>query len=545
MNFPTKPAPSASPITPWRALVHPAWLAALAVLAVNDHVLKGAGLLPGALTGKLSDLAGMMVAPALLASLLAVRSRRALLGCHLAVGAVFAAIQLSAPAAHAVEAATAWAGFAWIIIMDPTDLLALPVLLVSWRVLLPAMSRPVQVVRLRRRVMELASASLGLLCSMGTSVVEPPPMRTFFGDVFLYNDTEDRTFTLQVQPLKASVSIECNVVMSDPGRFAQPELFDVAQIWEIGAGEAGNLRAVVGDGDGDEAMANGCQVYRVSVTGVPDPVVVAWWRVQIPEGTYRFPGDEGDATPLDEAPGLVKIEFADDGAGSLVSPNREDLLHRVRPAPEPEASGLCAEQSDADRLAWDFPPGSARWRVESITGSPDGCSRLELRDPDAVASEGPSQTAYVCVRPNVFPFAPGEWIQAFDQDGELRMQVVEQDGAVVQPTRVLYLGVGNAHLYLPGDLTASATPIESCAPAVHDICGTLAQPAEVEVSRLQAGGAELLRAREGVSLPGNDGSEIYVHLVHALDRFTTDADCTLGGASLRPEYELWAVYRGG
>ena len=46
-------------LRPSRALLHPLWLGSLALLVLNDHVLKGAGLLPGVLTGKLSDFAGV------------------------------------------------------------------------------------------------------------------------------------------------------------------------------------------------------------------------------------------------------------------------------------------------------------------------------------------------------------------------------------------------------------------------------------------------------------------------------------------------------
>src|SRR5690606_12557634 len=42
-------------VDPARPLRHPRFWAALALLVVNDHALKGAGVLPGALTGKLSD----------------------------------------------------------------------------------------------------------------------------------------------------------------------------------------------------------------------------------------------------------------------------------------------------------------------------------------------------------------------------------------------------------------------------------------------------------------------------------------------------------
>src|ERR1700679_4140779 len=55
--------------TPWTRpsdLVHPWPLLAVALLAVNDHLLKGSGWLPGWLTGKLSDFAGLFFFPVLL-----------------------------------------------------------------------------------------------------------------------------------------------------------------------------------------------------------------------------------------------------------------------------------------------------------------------------------------------------------------------------------------------------------------------------------------------------------------------------------------------
>jgi hypothetical protein len=60
-----RPASSADPL-PADALLHPAALAALGVLLLNDHVLKAAW--PGALTGKVSDLAGLIFFPLLLLS---------------------------------------------------------------------------------------------------------------------------------------------------------------------------------------------------------------------------------------------------------------------------------------------------------------------------------------------------------------------------------------------------------------------------------------------------------------------------------------------
>src|SRR5262245_53546805 len=54
----------------WAAdLAHPVPLAAVGVLALNAHLLKGSGVLPGALTGKLSDFAGLFFFPLLLAAI--------------------------------------------------------------------------------------------------------------------------------------------------------------------------------------------------------------------------------------------------------------------------------------------------------------------------------------------------------------------------------------------------------------------------------------------------------------------------------------------
>ena len=131
------------------ALLHPVSLVALAVLALNDHVAKGR--LPSWLTGKLSDVAGMIFFPLVLWALIELalrlagrRERRAghLYAAVVATGAVFAAINLFEVAGDAY----AWAvgALQWPFraalrgelidvapvahVVDPSDLLALPAL---------------------------------------------------------------------------------------------------------------------------------------------------------------------------------------------------------------------------------------------------------------------------------------------------------------------------------------------------------------------------------------------------------------------------------
>jgi hypothetical protein len=138
------------------ALLHPIAVASLAVLLLNDHVLKGAW--PGWWTGKLSDVAGLVVAPVAIAAVVAALGRRRRLRVSpiavaavvtLVVAAGFVAIKID-PTANAVGSwalgAVAWpltvlgdvlAGRAFRPIgpvglaLDPTDLSALPAALVG------------------------------------------------------------------------------------------------------------------------------------------------------------------------------------------------------------------------------------------------------------------------------------------------------------------------------------------------------------------------------------------------------------------------------
>ena len=115
----------------WSGLRSPLWWACLGVLVVNDHALKGSGLLPGWLTGKLSDLAGLVVAPVLVCSLLTMRGMR-FIG-FVTVVVPFVGMNVSADAARSLEAASRWLGLSWHVWTDPTDLVALGVLPIAWR----------------------------------------------------------------------------------------------------------------------------------------------------------------------------------------------------------------------------------------------------------------------------------------------------------------------------------------------------------------------------------------------------------------------------
>lgn len=145
-------------VTPGDGLLHPIVLVALVVLIVNDQVLKAAW--PGFVTGKLSDVAGLVVAPVALQAatevgLAAVRrwegpARRVLSGAIALVGVGFVAIQLWPPAVELYRIALGTAQWPFraavaaltgepvptvalvAVTPDAADLLTLPALGVAW-----------------------------------------------------------------------------------------------------------------------------------------------------------------------------------------------------------------------------------------------------------------------------------------------------------------------------------------------------------------------------------------------------------------------------
>jgi hypothetical protein len=123
---------------------HPGTLLGLLLLVVNDHLLKREW--PGPVTGKLSDVAGMLVAPPLLAVALALTRRRSSdrqAAVALALtGAGFLLAKTSAAGARTASQLWSLTGVPTRILADPTDLLALPVLAVAWLLWRTARQRP-------------------------------------------------------------------------------------------------------------------------------------------------------------------------------------------------------------------------------------------------------------------------------------------------------------------------------------------------------------------------------------------------------------------
>jgi hypothetical protein len=135
-------------------LLHPIAFASICVLLLNDHWLKPH--FPGIVTGKLSDVAGLVFFPLLLLTLYDALRRitvgrsglghRALVTCIALTGLVFILAKTTHLGAEAYR--ITWAALKWPmlavkarrlvslgrvqLVEDPTDLIALPMLLVAY-----------------------------------------------------------------------------------------------------------------------------------------------------------------------------------------------------------------------------------------------------------------------------------------------------------------------------------------------------------------------------------------------------------------------------
>jgi hypothetical protein len=150
---------------------HPLSVTGLAVLLINDHVLKDAW--PGVITGKLSDFAGMLMFPPVLAVVLAMFlpkvSARLIAGSAvIATGVCFAALKVSPVVAELASRAWSVPNGPSAVLADSTDLVALPTLALAWAVWQRRRHRPATD-RAARLVRALVLVPAGLLATVATS----------------------------------------------------------------------------------------------------------------------------------------------------------------------------------------------------------------------------------------------------------------------------------------------------------------------------------------------------------------------------------------
>lgn len=366
--MPRSSAPRPTALRPLRALAHPAWWVALALLAANDHLFKGAGVLPGALTGKLSDFAGLLVAPILFAALLGVRRRRGFWLAHLAVGAGFAAINLSPAIARMVEAATLPTPFPWFITVDPTDLVALPTLWVSAWLFGRWCSRPVAV---RPAVARLGVALGGVACVATSPPPETPPQQFDGGPPPVEGETfstanahaallnlGDGPIVVRTRALRPDVAVDCDAVAEDPTGHFTPDLFDAPVLWNLAPD------TLLGSTQIDPRDGRQCTVALVAT---PDSQRLLF--IERGRGSRQLRHVVGRSVVDGAIIALRDAEGArfDDHAMLFNAPTADD------DAPIP----ACAGPAPGAGLAWTVPPMASGFVVGHSVG-PDGCHAIDL-----------------------------------------------------------------------------------------------------------------------------------------------------------------------
>jgi hypothetical protein len=510
-------------LTPHRALLHPLWALSLVVLATNDHWLKYSDLLPDPVTGKLSDFAGMLVAPVLFAALVGVRTRKGLVAAHVAVGVVFTMIQLSRSFADAWSALMGTIGVPWIITCDPTDLVALPALWLGMRVYPRAMQRTA--VASLRKTGEVAGAGIGLLFCVATSRPEPgePFVPDLEADVYVHNDTEDE-LVVRVRPLAVDAEIDCDVVASDPGRLLSAALFDTVQSWTLAADA--NL-AVFAGGDGRL-----CHAALVDADGWPTRL--AFWRDGNPPRTL-VAGEGID----DAAPGWIRM-FEADGEGEFEA--GMEILFELDDDEGPEG-GVCRVQDDGERNAWGDEVPYGAWTLTAVEDGLDGCIGLGLAD---IGSDVERTRWYVCTPGLDAPFAVGDAVEIgllaeWMLEGVSIRAVDVETLAPAEPARELLVSRGNVPATI-ADVDSTFVPVFDCDFTV-DGCGTVARSGVLVVGGPGWPSAEVEVGGTAV-LEHTDGAVVRIALAHGQDRRVVVDECALGPIGLGHDVEIAATYVG-
>ncbi|MBA2661648.1 MAG: hypothetical protein H0U74_05095 [Bradymonadaceae bacterium] len=564
-NYFTEPA--APRIEPLRALLHPAWLGALALLVLNDHLFKHS-VYAGLVTGKLSDFAGLFLAPVLLAALLRVRSRRGLVGCGVAVGVVFAGINLSAGLARLWDGVASGFLFGFHTTPDATDLVALPMIALGLIVLYPRMCSPWPSMGERtRRRLACVAVIVGSIACMATG--EPIHDGANVGwtasaRVSIFNRTNEIQ-VLRVRYLREEFILDCGAVRENPAAYLADEHFGNAAVERMMSGQEIAVDLYYGR-DRDGVSGHTCKVALVQSDKAGEVFVI--WDDQLAYkdvlGDVNIPRDvmpdaqtvvldadyAGASGPLHEwrnrpcyfAEDCSEEEFlvaSSPPAGTVYRwwSQHSEPLHRERPAgagPLEGASQGCFGPTSNAGVDWDRPP-SGEWTVQALEEGEDGCSLLQLASLFGAQSSSVRVCAPEAVLAPLWPTGNEQARVSFREEGSAVSSNRPYFALRIELQRVVeerIVGLGSLHLVrgvgLPQDLGISllARPRQGCEPAL-DSCMDVERGLELEASFR----GETRRVREGQSSAWDGTIGIELHVARARERFVSDDNCLVDGSN--------------
>ncbi len=470
--------------------------------------------------------------------------------CHVAVGAVFAAIKLSPAAADAWSWVMGLVGNAWVITVDPTDLIALPVLAIGWRALLPAMRRPMPArvpraggsLRLAPRLAQLGAIVAGTSLSIATSegggdegsdvgdVGDVGEWDTGWdtgeivyedieADAYLHNNST-ADLIVRTRDLLPEVQIDCIAAEEDPGLLLSESLFGAGRTWTMPA----NTNAAARD---LSLASRDCYAVRVEGDRLVEPFILFWRASDL--SVEVIPGSITDGS---HRAGAVLLGADADGQVSVTSSQREIVFAIDEIAPV----GAYVPGPDVERLAWSDPPlTGAAMQITSLDLGPDGCLGLEF---DAGVNV---PRWYLCLPEGSFPFLQDQWVavESF-ADGDV-VQVTRAKGPEdidAPPDVAMVASRGRVVPKLADTVMASKAAFDTPI-APEPVCGTVARPTAVSV-RYEDGDVQVAEPGSQLTLQGASTS-LGLWFAHAEERVILNPKCAEGPDELGLDFEVVAV----
>lgn len=478
----TAPSPTLHPV-----LRHPVlWVAGI-VLVVNDHLLKGSGWVPGVITGKLSDFAWLVVAPVILAALLGARSsahRALVVGFFVAL---FGVTELSQAAADALSSWVVRLGIPCRLWADPTDLIALSVLPLTWHLMAQGTeaSRPGRLDGALGRV----ALGLGIFASVATTEPGPPTWTT---GAYLVNRSGAG---LDVRVRWTTASIDCEGLEgADLSAAVSGVIFDEAITYRLAIDETVPLERVDPSTPTATPFSTGqCQLAMVAIDGAPDTIVL------VPPDAVAVLVTQGEALDVPERAVAITLRAPgfDITVGSGLSSGLRDDRMRVSECESRPAFVASSSMRDG-----------AEQVIAAIDVGSDGCTTIRTTD---------GERTFLCVPEALIPFRVGEGFRKLSgtrfvgDSYRLEIGHVEGESATVGPF-TLSLGAPQA---CGGERTS---------------CGAFVVPHEVTI---RGGTSE--RSDFAVSGPASIAVGRSERVVIA------PADCELARAELTTSFDFAAV----
>lgn len=433
----------------WAVKSDRAWIAyalATALLVLNDHVLKGAGWLPAWITGKLSDFAGVFVAPLTLCVLFGSerRTRRAL--CFAVPTLLFVATELSADAARALVEAAALTGMSWKLWPDVWDLLALAVLPFAWR-LAPVLRAGRASSTTRARL----GALLAAVACLGSSVD-----RTLTARAFVVNRTGSN---VEVDVGTLSGQRNCADPVELPHGVLRLADFSGRTRWLL---EPNGVLPL-----------DDCGPARL---GVGELTSAVDWDGSLPPRDMNLVATRNDLKDEDQLI-LIKgsaqrpvLHFGSGTRALELAPDTSEI--------PPSACAAAAEP----RLEWSGDVGIGERRITLLEDFGAGCFHLGLVAPDAPAPADPSssQSLYLCIPEGELPFAVGESI--FVTDHALWRDASRSSGISVRAERV-WAQASYYRLTRNSDVPLELSP--SACGYVREACGAIWRSIDVRLDGVE------------------------------------------------------------